>query len=69
MLNAEIVETLLYGCVMWMPLQLHYANLFTIHHGLKILVVGFYKNKGTDHELSYLAALEEIRCESVEKII
>lgn len=51
------------------PLQLHYANLFTIHHGLKLWVVGFCKNKGTDHELSYLAALEEIRCESVETII
>lgn len=42
MLEAQVVKTLLYGCVTWLPLQKRcyvlYAKLCTIHHGLLLRV-------------------------------
>ena len=59
MLKAEVVETLLYGCVTWTALILHYKQLRTTHHRLLLRVTGSRLNPLTNHVVSYREVLEK----------
>ena len=65
MLNAEIMETMLYGCVTWSPTVARLAILRTAHHRLALRCIGW---KRTSPRLSH--AIIRIRartgCEKVE---
>ena len=40
MVRSEVVESLLYGCVTWIPLKCHYAKLRTTHHRMLLRILG-----------------------------
>ena len=69
MLKAEVIETLLYGCVTWTPGQEHFPQLRTAHHNLLLRITGFQRRQRTDHFMSYAKALKKAQCESVETTI
>ena len=68
MLQAEVMETLLYGCVTWALGQEHFAELRTAQHNL-LRIIGFHRRQRTDYLMSYAKALKKAQCESVETII
>ena len=43
MLKAEVMETLLYGCVTWAFGQEHFAELRTAHRRLLLRIIGFQR--------------------------
>ena len=61
MLNAEEMETLLYGCVTWSPSKADYDRLRKVHHQMyhQVLLrcLGWRKRKREDHILSYVNVL------------
>ena len=71
MLEAEVMEALLYGCVTWTLGKGHFAELRTAHHRflLRIIGIGFQRRQRTDHVMSYAKALKKAQCESVQTTI
>ena len=70
MLQAEVMETLLYGCVSWTLGKEHFAELRTARHRILLRVIGFQRRQRTDHLMSYTKALKKAECEeSVETTI
>ena len=69
MLKAEVMETLLYGCVTWILGKEHFAELRTAHHSFFLRIIGFQRRQGTDQLMSYAKALKNAQCESVETTI
>ena len=69
MLKAEVMETLLYGCVTWTLGKEHFAELRTAHHRFLLRIIGFQRRQRTDHLMSYAKALKKAQCESVETTI
>ena len=69
MLKAEVMETLLYGCVTWTFGQEHFAELRTAHHNLLLRIIGFQRQQRTDHLMSYAKGRKKAQCESVETTI
>ena len=69
LLKAEVMETLLYGCVTWALDQEHFAELRTAHHKLLLRIIGFQRRQRTDHLMSYAKALNKAQCESLETTI
>ena len=63
MLKAEVMETLLYGCVTWTLVKEHFAELRTAHHRFLLRIVGFQRRQRTDHFMSYAKALKKAQCE------
>ena len=59
MLKAEVMETMLYGCVTWTLGQQHFAKLRTAHHHLLLRIIGFERRQRTDHLMSYAKALKK----------
>ena len=57
LLKAEVVETLLYGCMTWSPNKPDYDRLQRIHHSMLLRCLGWRKRKRDDHTLSYTDAL------------
>ena len=53
MLKAEVIETLLYGCVTWTLGKEHFARLRTAHHRFLLRIVGFQRRQSTDHLMPY----------------
>ena len=68
MLKAEVIETLLYGCVTWTLCAKHFAKLRTAHHQVLLRVIGFHRRPDYT-TLSYAKALKKTRCESIETTI
>ena len=68
MLKAEVMVTLLYGCVTWTLGQEHFAELRTAHHNL-LQIIGFQRRRRTDQLMSYAKAPKKAQCESVETTI
>ena len=58
MLKAEVLETLLYGCMTWTLSHEHYAKLRTVHHQLLPRTIGFSLRQRSDQVLSYSKALQ-----------
>ena len=66
MLRAEVLETMLYGCVTWSPRTSYYDTLRRAHHRLLIRCIGWRKHNPADHPIPYLDALIETESESIE---
>ena len=69
MLRAEVLETMLYGCVTWSPRACLYDTLHRAHHSFLTRCIGWRKNKRTDNPISYLDMLMKTRSESIEAIM
>ena len=67
--KAEVMETLLYGCVTWTLGKEHFAELRTAHHRFLPRIIGFQRRQRTDHLKSYAKALKKAKCESVQTTI
>ena len=67
MLRAEVLEAILYGCVMWSPCACHYDMLRRrAHHSFLTRCIGERKNNPTDHSIYYLDTLMKTGKESPE---
>ena len=67
MLRAEVLETVLYGCVTWSPRACHYDTLRRAqHHRFLTRCIGWQKHNRADHPISYLDTLLKTGSESIE---
>ena len=66
MLGAEVLETMLYGCVTWSPRACHYDTLRQAHHRFLTRCIGWRKHNRADHSISYLDTLVKTGGESIE---
>ena len=66
MLRAELLETVLYGCVTWSPHACHYNTLRRAHHRLLTRCIGWRKHNRADHPISHLDTLIKTGGESIE---
>ena len=66
MLGAEVLETLLYGCVTWSPRACHYDTLRQAHPSFLTRCIGWRNNNRADHPISYLDTLVKTGSESIE---
>ena len=69
LLKAEVVETLLYGCMTWSPNKPDYDRLRRVHHSMLLRCLGWWKRKRDDHTLSYADALAKTASESLQAIV
>ena len=69
LLEAEVVETLLYGCMTWSPKKPEHDRLRRVHRSMLLRCLGWRKRKRDDHTLSYADALAQTDSESVEAIV
>ena len=49
MLRAEVLETMMYGCVTWSPRACHYDTLRRAHHSFLTRCIGWRNNNRADH--------------------
>ena len=66
MLRAEVLETMLYCCVIWSPRACHYDTLRRAHHRFLTHCIGWRKHNRADHPISYLDTLVRTGSESIE---
>ena len=66
MLRAEVVETMLHGCVTWSPRACHYDTLHRAHHKFLTRCIVGRKHNRADHPISYLDALIKTGSGSIE---
>ena len=66
MLRAEVLETILYGCVTWSPRACHYDTLRRAHNRFMTRCIGWRKQNRADHSISYLDKLIKTGSESIE---
>ena len=66
MLRAEVLETMLYGCVTWSPRACHYNTLHRAHHRFLTRCISWRKHNRADHPISYLDTLMKTGSESIE---
>ena len=66
MLRAEVLETMLYGCVTWSPRACHYDTLRRAHHRFLTRCIGWRKHHRADHPIFYLDTLLKTGSESIE---
>ena len=66
MLIAEVLETMMYGCVAWTPRACHYDTLHRAHHRFLTRCIGWRKHNRVDHPISYLDTFMKTRSESIE---
>ena len=66
LLKAEVIETLLYGCMTWSPNKPDYDRLRRVHHSMLVRCLGWRKRKRDDHTISYADALAKTASESIE---
>ena len=64
MLRAEVLETMLYGCVTWSPRACHYDTLRRAHHRFLTHCIGWRKHNRADHPISSLDTLVKTESES-----
>ena len=51
-LRAEVLETMLYGCVTWSPRACHYDTLRRAHNRFLTRCIGWRKHNRADHPIS-----------------
>ena len=51
--RAEVLETMLYGCVAWSPRACHYDTLHRAHHRFLTRCIGWRKHNRADHPIPY----------------
>ncbi|CAB1115474.1 unnamed protein product [Ectocarpus sp. CCAP 1310/34] len=70
LLQAEVVETLLYGCASWSLSVEHYTKLNGTHRQFLTRCIGWSKRKRSDRPLSYAQALIQAGCkETIEATV
>ena len=65
--EAEVIETLLYGCMTWSPEKPEYDRLRRVHHSMLLLRMA--TRKRDNHTLSYADALAKTASERMEAIM
>ena len=68
-LKAEVIETLLYGCVTWSPNKFDYERARQVHPSMLLRCLGWRRRKRDDHTLSYADALAKKNSESIETTV
>ena len=66
MLRAEVLETMLYGCVTWSPRACPYDTLRRVHHRFLTRRIGWRTHNRANHPISYRDTLIETGSESIE---
>ena len=66
MQKAEVLESMLYGCVTESPRSCHYDALRRAHHIFLTRYIGWRKHKRTDNPISYVETLLKTGSESIE---
>ena len=66
MLRAEILETVLYGCVTWSLRACHNDTLRRAYHRFLTRCIGWRKHNRADHPILYLDTLVKTGSESIE---
>ena len=66
MLRAEVLETMLYGCVTWSPRACHCDTLRRAHHRFLTRCIGWRKHNRADHPISYLDTSIKTGSETIE---
>ena len=66
MLKAEVLETMLYGCVTWSTRACRYDTLRRAQQSFLTRCIGWRKNNRADRPISYLDTLIEAVSESIE---
>ena len=66
MLRAEVLGTMLYGCVTWSPRACNYDTLRQAHHRFLARCIGWRKHNRANHPISYLDTLAKTESESIE---
>ena len=66
MLRAEVLETMLYGCVTWSPRACHYDTLRRAHYRFLTRCISWRKHNRADHPISYLDTLLKTGSESID---
>ena len=66
MLRAEVLETMLYGCVTWIPRACHNDTLRRTHHRFLTRCIGWRKHNRADNPISGLDKLLKTGGESIE---
>ena len=69
MLRAEVLETMLHGCLTWSPRACHCDTLRRVRHRFLTRCIGWRKHNRTDHSISYLDTLIKTGSESIEATI
>ena len=69
MLRAEVLETMLYGCVTRSPRACPYDTLRRAYHRLLTRCIGWRKHNRADHPISYVNTLIKTGRESIEAIL
>ena len=69
MLRAEVLETMLYGCVTWSTRACHYDTLRRAHRSFLTRCIGWRKNNRADHPISHLDTLMKTGSEKIEAIL
>ena len=66
MLRAEVLETMLYGCVSWIPRACHYDTLRRAHHRFLTRCTGWRNHNRADQPIFYLDTLVKTGSENIE---
>ena len=66
MLRAEVLETMLCGCITWSPRACRHNTLRRAHHRFLTRFIGWQKQNCADHPISYLDTLMTTGSESIE---
>ena len=66
MLGAEVLETLLYGCVRWSPRACHFDTLRRAHNRFLTRCIGWRNYNRADHPISYPDTLIKTGSETIE---
>ena len=69
MLRAEVLETMLYGCVTWSPRACHYDTLRRVNHRFLTRCIGWRRHNHANHPISYLDTLVKTGSESIDAIL
>ena len=69
LLIAEVLETMLYGCVTWTPRACHYDTLRRAHHRFFTRCIGWRKHNRAYHPISYMDTRIKTGSESIVAIL
>ena len=69
MVKAEVLETKLYGCIMWSPRACHYDTLRRAHQRSLTRCIDWRKTIRADNPISYLDTLIKTGSKSIEAIL
>ena len=67
-LRAEVLETMLQGCVTWSLHACHYDTICRAHHSFLTRLIRWQNNNRTDHPISYLDILMKTKSENIKAI-